>query len=733
MEDEVSAVNSSVPNVANDVTSYAADVEPTTRPPATRHIPYADQPSDAPNEIMKRTRKLASFTWSSGAAFGRTTQFFPQTELFNSLATIVNVTNFTYLTYKGMKLRFTPNTTKFYRGMLGITFLAQGRSPSVSNYVTPTALSSLPTTYLDASSCTAVEVITPFVLPNAKVVPADLQSGTNETGMLVIWVVDPLVCETAPGESTSITLNIEASFIEPALHDPQPNGMVSSVTTSRITHGCPAGEFANAQGYTDPVSREADNKARKGTISSALATTSKIAASVSSFPVVGSFASGLSVAANVASSVADFLGLAKPMNLMPPQWVQKNPLPYAAVADGVITGDVLSMEQIPFVATEPSFVASDVDETSFLYMRSRPTLIQRFQTLGLLSDTPVLMGVIPVAPAYGWTNPNFQPSNVAVQALCSKLWSGDLSYKFVIPANPLTRCRLAIMHSIKRQTVFTENSRYMYIDVEGTTVVDGVIPWVKRYPAQEIPTMGNTNTPVHVDKCNGYLHIFQVSNLIADSPSITPTPLSVLCFVNADENLRFYGYKSPTFGAALTKGGAQPAAFLGLSSSVRIDRLLAEDNIQSIRQIFHRMQFNSDTSILAPSTTATYTPTLPRDFEFFMYMFRWWRGSVSLTYTLTNGGTKPQDRLAIGWATGGTDQDMDVFWYYNQNPRQTFTTPFLLGAGVGVTGATQTRTGLPSMSIRNVGTDSVAYYTSVSFNDDFTLGVPLPSYALNYT
>lgn len=709
--------------------SYADIEAPTVLVPSERTIPSATQPTDAPVQLLSRTRKLLSFTWTSGMTFGRCLQFFPGAELWNSLATICNTTNFSYMSYRGVKVRFTPNTTKFYRGMLGITFVPHGRNSAYSNYLTPTGLSSLPTTYLDASSCTAVEYTYPWIHPHAKGIPADLQAGTNGLGMLVLWVVDPLTCETAPGESSSITINMEATFIEPNLHDPINNGMPVPGAPPRVFAGPVVGDFAYAQGPGDSVSREAARKAKQGSISSALDTTAKIASTVSSLPVVGGFAAGLSVVASAASSVADFLGLAKPMSVVAPQWVQNNPLPYAAVLDGAVTGEVLSADQQPLVATEPSFVAADVDETSFLYMRARPTLIQRFVTKTLASDTPELLGSFPVSPYYGWKtgapSPLFQPGNMAFEAAAKKRWRGSISYKFVIPANPLTRCRIAIMHALTKQATFTENSRYMYVDIEGTTVIDGVVPWVRREPTSPIPTLSSAGTYTD-DAANGYLHVFQVSNLIADSPSVTPAPLGVLVFANADDKLQYYGLRSPVGTRTLNRGTAPPAAFLGLENSVRFDRLLSEGDIMSIRQICHRIQRTGITITVPASATLAHTPSLPDDLFYFFTAFRWWRGSVSLTFRLDSGPSAQKDFLTVAYTTDGSTEDSDVKWFYNINPIQTFTMPYLDAQGASHTGSSYTMTGLPTISFVNSNaTNPVVLSVSISFNDDLTLGVPI--------
>jgi hypothetical protein len=604
--------------------------------------------------------------------------------------------------------------------MLGVTFVPLKYDKTKACAYNPVALSSLPTTYIDASSCSAVEMVYPWCLPFGKDIPAKV---ADSLGHIVIWVLDPLVCETAPGQTTSIAINIEANFDNPMLHDPDPASSSVPAPPARVANTMQAGTFAYAQ--SSGVRREAMLKAEKGTISAALDCTSKIASTVSHLPVIGDFASGLAVATKAASTAFDFLGLAKPPNLTTPLYVTDNPLPYSTCLDGVTTAEPLSVEQVPFVATEPSFLCSDNDETSFVRMASKPFLKARFVTGNVPTDTPVLLGVIPVSPQAGWvTNPNLLSySPLGVVAASFRNWRGSLSYKFIVPANPLTRIRLAIMYSLTKTATFTEQNRYMYVDVEGTTVIDAVIPWTRKEPFMNLPfaTLANVTTAV----ANGYIHIFQVSNLIADSPSVSPTPLSILAFCAGADDLQFAVPQPVVPGNNLSVGTAFPNGFLGLERSIKIDRLLAEDNVHSIRQLMHRIY--NDNQYIIPKNTAFFPNiVIPVPHAFYLYMFRYWRGSV--TYTLTNpfepGNTCKQ--IVISPNDNQYD-DNEIIWYPDRQPRIQVIVPFVNLNGYYLSGGLESA--VPIRSLQLFATDVANDFKvniGVSFNDDLSVGVPQP-------
>lgn len=401
-------------------------------------------------------------------------------------------------------------------------------------------------------------------------------------------------------------------------------------------------------------------------------------------------------------------------------------MPFTSTHDGLTTADVLSIDQQPFVATEPSFVAADVDEAAFMYRMERPQLIKRMTTLTMAGDTPLLLGTVPVCPNYGFAaGVNFQPGNLALHAQSFKFWTGPLEYKIVIPANPLTRCRIAVMYSLNKQSTFSENSRYMYVDIEGTTVIDGVIPWCRSDPYGTIPDYSGGGS-VSTNSVNGYLHFFQISNLVADTPAVTPSPLGMLVFAAATPDLKFAGVRFPVIGAAatLTRGVAQQN-FLGLKSNVRIDRLLAEDNITSIRQLLHRIVQVGDITLGALGTTTTVVLSPPWEIAWFLYSFKYWRGSFTAVLTAVDNCTDTQNVAIDSNANGSVANDHDVLWYPNMSPRFAFVIPYIEMKGYSDSGGVTPVSGMPRIMLTNHAVASYKLRWSIAFNDDLSLGIPV--------
>ena len=721
-EPTVSPVNTSVQPVLGDVTSYAPqDITPA---PISLPVsqPCCEQPSDAPDDIMARTRRLPSIQFSSSALFGSSQVRYVANNLFNSLSNIVNTTNFKFFRYDAVSVKFTPVVSKYFRGLIGVTFVPLTTLTVNSPYATPTSLSSLPTTYIDCSSCCTVEMSFPWIFPYSKLAPADL----GKAGMLVFWTVDPVACDTAPGVTSTITLQMEARFIKPRLLDPCNAGSTVPSAITDISLSPSPGTFAYCQG-PKTVQKEAEEKASKGTISSTLDSVSSIASYASSFPVVGGFASGLAVVTKAASSVFDWFGLSKPQNISTPHFVIGGVPPFTSTFDGVTNGDVLSSEQLPYVSTDPHLLCATSDLCNMVDIMTRPTLIGRFPTQNF-SGTPILLGTVPVMPLYGWRNgKNYSPSNVGYVSSFFKNWRGELAYKFIIPATVMSRTRLAISYSLNRESSFNENGRFMYVDVSGTTIIDGVIPWTQREIYQRLDFGRNdvTNDPA----ANGFIQIWQINELVSDTPGETPYPLNVIVFSSGTVNTQFAGTTHlEARYAALDTDLIPPAGFLGLDNSLTVSRILSEDKFMNVREFLHA-PYNAS-SYTVPQGTLTSNITITNgwlDFRSFIARHRWWRGSLTLKIWF------PVDippGLIQVWTIDGPNRPSSwLLW----DPRETraleLTVPMSISSGFYDSANVYIDLPLIRMEFASTTTQAYPYRVAPHMNDDFSVGMPIGSCA----
>ena len=142
----------------------------------------------------------------------------------------------------------------------------------------------------------------------------------------------------------------------------------------------------------------------------------------------------------------------------------------------------------------------------------------------------------------------------------------DIGFKVIVPGSSMSRVRLALTYSWSKPTVFSENMRYMYVEVDSTATIDAVIPWMQLTPYLQLPLTRGASTTAFP---NGYFSIFQITDVVGSEPGVTPPPLSVLVFATAGQNMTFSGYRQALTGLdAYHPGVPFPQSFLGLSETV---------------------------------------------------------------------------------------------------------------------------------------------------------------------
>lgn len=641
-------------------------------------------------------------TINTALAFGSAITFNLEYELFASLQDLVKTSDFKHYSFDSITLRVTPLSNKYYRGMFGLTFRPGPQSSTGT--LNPVYLSSLDTTLVDISSTQAVEVTVPWLRPLPKTL-----LGLSTMGEMILWIIDPVATDTAPGVSSAVDLVLEAHFNNFRFHDPQTNATGSAPVIARRSLAPAPGTFFSAQ--SSSVRSEATKKASQGTISSTLNAVSSIASAASVFPVVGGFASGLSVISSAASSVFDWFGLSMPPNLTTPTPVIQGQPPFMNTLSGVVNADVFAASQVPFVSTDPHLLASNSDACNLQSIATRSSLIQQFQIPANKTGAG-LLGTIPVTPVAGWRHVDtFIPSNPCYVANLYRTWRGEIAYKFVISASPMTRCRLIITYTLDKQTTFNQKERFMYVEVCGTTVVDGIIPWMSREPYQPVPALHHTN----ILGANGYIQIWQDTSLVSDTPGVSPRPLSLTVFHSATKNTQFV---DPGSIRGFVLGVSQ--GFLGLDNSSSLSGILADDSFMSSRELLHRPTIRQTLGLLP--TFLNPNSLLPQDHQVWYLIRRWmyYRGSITVHMIMS---TNPTSTVALSRASKGTvtiaTSDMIVYWTGSERKVMSILLPY-----TDIDGYTDTLAyDYPSIYIDTVigPTPTITWW--LSFNDDLSLGV----------
>lgn len=458
--------------------------------------------------------------------------------------------------------------------------------------------------------------------------------------------------------------------------------------------------------------REAETKAEKGTISGALDTVGSVAAAISSVPIIGPFAGGISVVTKAASSVAEWFGFAKVPNLSIPQFSIVRSLPSQLPFDGVTNAEPFSINQVPFVATEAHLLASDHDTCNLLSIAQAPSLVAVASTVANPTDPQLLLN-LPVRPTYSWKPSSsvnmYQNTNVGHVARCFRLWRGEMAYKIIIPGNALVRTRLVIAYTLEDVVSYSEEMRFVYVEVNGSKTIEFTVPWTRKQPYGDVAAYGAAGT------YNGRILVWQLAPNTGISPIETPTPTNLLVFASATANTQFAqpvdgfrsgGYYSTTIPAA---------GLLGFARSQTITGLTAEDNIVSSREILHQYIVRSDVSIpVGVSQVPAALAGTP--YSYFSRRYRFMRGSVRYRFIyLGEPGpivrfTRNSDNKEIYWFTSEAKSFEVLAPFYSLDGFKDVTTPFdaLFINVLGATAATPMQ-------------------VQWALNDDLSFGVTVPT------
>lgn len=706
-EPNVTPVDTSVAVHSGDIASYAS--QDALSAPST-YVPTqiaAVQPLLSGSELLERTRRLNSFPWSSSHAQFSCLAVPVANELVHSLSTVARMTLYQHLSYDSIKLRVTPVSNRYFRGALASTFWP---GPLLAaNSMHPTRLSSIPTTIYDASSCQAFELDIPWTLPLSKI---KLSSVDGNFGFVIFWVLSPLVQDTAADITTSITFNLEATFVNPRLHDPVENSPLPGVI-NRPARFTASGTFVGLQmpRKRRTVQQEADAKAEKGTVSSTLDSVAAIADAASVIPVIGTFASGLSVVASAASTVFDWFGMSKPTNITIPYHVNTGNLPFSNCLSGVTSADVFAASTTPYVSNEPHLVNSYTDELNLSTIRLTPSLIAS----GTITSTDEnrLALTIPVQPYYGWRDGTFYaPSNIDFGTRAFEKWRGDISYKIVFPSSALATCRLAITHSLTKLTTFTEQVRHTYVDVQGTTVADVTIPWLQ--PQPYISSYAYFDNAVRA--ANGYVQVWQILPLTGDGSAATPPPITFFVFASAGNTFSTATLR-PVSEAFMNQAPAQ--GLLGFESTTQIGNLVADDNVQSFRELVQRPVWVYQSWPIAGGRAtidlkALLNTNLMRALN---NRYRFYRGSVVVSMRLPKS-SEPN------FLVMDSSRACSYLWTVERSPEVTIILPYSTTQAFDDTGAVYPNTETRKIVVRpNNGVDvNFECWIAVHFTDDFAMG-----------
>lgn len=648
--------------------------------------PYPDQQLQT---VLTRSYKIRSFPWASSAVPGDLlTQIpFPKalfeiqastTPTFQVNANLVDkLSAFRYFRAK-VRVSVRINATKFHYGLLCVTWLPHYYSASgginlnfpYKNFDVFQAANNHGM-LMSASDTSTLDFEIPWVTPYQYM---DLlryaDTTTNPTwesfiGQVQIWVINPLRNAQASGTST-VRVSVQASFVDPVVTGMVPFKYISS---------CPPADFTTE--FEPQMDQEQMDKVLKGVVAGVKENKKGIQEYISSIPIVEN-------AISKAVNFAETIGLDKPTTIAATERVDKQLAPDFCFGDGLDMSNMLALDPQNRVTINPRLFAETSEAMDYLAIARKPSLY----TLGNFDSASVegaLVGIWPVTPSlcHKGTPDYFSPTYLAYISSPFTFWNGSLKYMFYFSASQFSTARIRISWLPSEPT---STAPFIYgsgdflskvVDITGDTIAEVTIPYVNPYYALEVGHFEDeAAAALPAVAFNGYLMLHIYNSPLTVQTTGTST-IYYAGFISAGEDYMLHKPKSiyQTYDApyktgppaeeeepeepeepepipdqndfvnqALVLSEEFAKQFEPLIKNVKFGvhhRIIDGDRLDSsLRTIIHRYcnlggvsQVGTTTIIrnMYPLDGAGNTPATTDDwmnFQYFSYLFLFWRGSL---------------------------------------------------------------------------------------------------------
>jgi len=253
------------------------------------------------------------------------------------------------------------NANPFQQGRMILTFIPcykhLNSTEKAARNVTLAQITTQPNVELDIADST-MEMSIPYVTP---MYYFNRTTGIYDWGSIFLKVLSPL--KTGSAGQLACSYSIFLFFTDVELAAPR----YGPESTRKFTK-------KKVRNYGILHSEE-ETQARKGVVSTTLATISDVATKASNLPIVGGYAGIVSSAAATASKIASFFGWSKPINVSDVQPMMQRPFKFLHHSTGSSDSTMLALSHSAMVEPVGDFAGSSVDEMSMSFLKAIPAFV----------------------------------------------------------------------------------------------------------------------------------------------------------------------------------------------------------------------------------------------------------------------------------------------------------------------------------------------------------------------
>jgi hypothetical protein len=360
---------------------------------------------------------------------------------------------------------------------------------------------------------------------------------------------------------------------------------------------------------------------KSGAISNMLGMAKKVTDIVAVLPGAGGLATAVGTGLSVAQSIADVFGFTKEQAEQDPQIMRPGNWSNIATTDGVFNGQMVGLSGGNNVTIDASLGGNGEDDSAFVNLFPRPTMIKRFDWASTAVRQATLAS-IPVTPGFCATGTGInglQPTVAGAIGAPFTYWNGSMVYEVMVSCNSLLQGSLQVVWS-PSATPPTTNvmdqawNHIIDISVEKTHVFK--VHFATHYPALK---MQLASAAIAGDQYqNGFLHFQVATPLVA--PSTVGATVVVLAAAAGDMQFSVPQLKSAA-GTPFKNGlnfdnqaGMEETETVDLTSvprnGINLCAVLGGEAVGSVRQLMQKMSMFSTATLAAGGLTGRLKSTI---------------------------------------------------------------------------------------------------------------------------
>ncbi len=562
-------------------------------------------------KYFSRPVRIASFTYTEGAAAGEIQSILPWTAFFNQANVKFKLHNYAFVRCD-LKIKVIVNASPFYYGSVRCSYCPL-HTFSDENIVAASLQELVPHSqqpgfFIYPQGNVGGEMTLPF-LWKANYLHTDTTADMDAMGRLKFHAFTPL--RSANGVSgTGVTIQVFAWA-----------------------------ENLELAGPTVALALQSQDEYGGGPVSGPASTVARIAGMVKGVPIIGKFATATEMGAKAISGIAKLFGFtnvpviepARPMRSLPfPPLASteigypvekltldsKNELTIDGSAVGFTSEDELAIEKI---VTHQSYL------TASTWSTSSPV------------DTPLFTAAVRPELYDRRAGAQVQLTPLALMAQLFDQWRGDIIFTFKIIASPFHKGRLRISYDPASATVQTTGDTgptvfNTIVDISEQSEIEFRVPYQQAEAWQELDTNINTNptsiwststTPAVTMAGNGVISVKVLTLLTAP---VTTAPVTVQVFVRGAENMEF-AYPCPQLNLSYFALQAQEEV-IGEESNPGLqitsmhpnrNRVYMGEVVKSVRPLLRRANLVDRLSNTSTATNSEVVYVMPQQPLYYGY------------------------------------------------------------------------------------------------------------------